>query len=834
MKLQFNHPKAIALILILIITVSTLSVLLYARGTTYLTSGFETGDFTDFDYSTGATVQSSVKNSGTYAALFDSSGDVCTFDTAITTSYTRAYFYITALPDDGSFIRLLSLADTSDRFAWLDFIRSGSTYSIEMYSALPTDDWDSYAFTLETNTWYSIELKYVQHASTGEYRFYLDGVERGSRTSVDTSGGSLATIQFGRVYDEQTTATNLYMDDVVVADSYIGPINADPTPTPSPTPTATPTPTPTPTPAPHSDYFNTLWIEHIDTDYLNYDAATRQAIVNNMVAGNIQRVFVQAGNYYTSDGTSVSIQAWHSASQYTDLINSIHTYSGGTISVDAWCLFIPGYTSINLGSSTARTNTVNAALNFVNTYGFDGWNDDLIEQYAWDSTYFTNYITYANQLGTAFQSAGKGISVDLFCNYVNDIPSLYGGITNVDYVCPMLYAGADGPYWDETDVTTQLTAILADTSCPVLAGLLQYGPYTLSQQLGWIGNPADADFTGVSLFSLAEVTSSDWTALATWSESTAPTPTPTPTPVYYYLTVAAGANGDVIANGISGNNTIPYVYTEPFGASISVLAIPDSGYSFSYWSLDGTSNETRNPWTQYLNANLTLTAYFTAYVAPTATPTPTPAPYPTPVGTNNLTLATTTGGTTNPPPGAYTYTYGDWYPFYAVPNSGYVFSYWSIYWETTTENVTYTSTETMNPYYKSLLYIGNLTVTAYFIEESAAPTPTSNPSSTPPTGERAETLSVSAFWQYLYAGNALGFFQAIFLWQFLILDILAGAILSLFLIPIYLRTKSLLLNCVIWILIGGSMITVMPSLGLLAILFLVLGIGGVLWRLVHP
>jgi hypothetical protein len=96
-----------------------------------------------------------------------------------------------------------------------------------------------------------------------------------------------------------------------------------------------------------------------------------------------------------------------------------------------------------------------------------------------------------------------------------------------------------------------------------------------------------------------------------------------------------------------------------------------------------------------------------------------------------------------------------------------------------------------------------------------------------------EVLNVKPFWMYLMSGNFLGFLGAIFLWSFILQDILVGAICMLFLIPIYIRTKSLLLLCILWILLGGFFIAAMPSVSGLAIIFLILGIAGVFWRLVR-
>ena len=78
-----------------------------------------------------------------------------------------------------------------------------------------------------------------------------------------------------------------------------------------------------------------------------------------------------------------------------------------------------------------------------------------------------------------------------------------------------------------------------------------------------------------------------------------------------------------------------------------------------------------------------------------------------------------------------------------------------------------------------------------------------------------------------------GFFQAYFINAFFLLDIVAGVITMLFLVPLYIRTKSLLLICIIWVLIGGFFVVAMPMLSGIAILFLALGLAGMFYRLFH-
>lgn len=82
-----------------------------------------------------------------------------------------------------------------------------------------------------------------------------------------------------------------------------------------------------------------------------------------------------------------------------------------------------------------------------------------------------------------------------------------------------------------------------------------------------------------------------------------------PAPVTMYsLTVATTPGGRT--------DPAPGTYTFAEGTSVTVKAIPDAGYAFSHWILDG-GTRTENPITVLMNMNRTLTAYFT--VAPKGT-----------------------------------------------------------------------------------------------------------------------------------------------------------------------------------------------------------------------
>jgi len=84
--------------------------------------------------------------------------------------------------------------------------------------------------------------------------------------------------------------------------------------------------------------------------------------------------------------------------------------------------------------------------------------------------------------------------------------------------------------------------------------------------------------------------------------------------------------------------------------------------------------------------------------------------------------------------------------------------------------------------------------------------------------------------QYFFSGDFLGAFQALYVNVFHSIDLFYAMLLLLFTMPIYIRTKSLTFISILWILIGSIVITVVPSVAGMAVLFLGLGIGGLLFK----
>lgn len=93
-------------------------------------------------------------------------------------------------------------------------------------------------------------------------------------------------------------------------------------------------------------------------------------------------------------------------------------------------------------------------------------------------------------------------------------------------------------------------------------------------------------------------------------------------------------------------------------------------------------------------------------------------------------------------------------------------------------------------------------------------------------------VTIEVLMQYLYEGDILGLLQAIYVSAFQSADLFYGFLTLLLTSPIYLRTKSLLLLCIIWVLLGGFIITTIPLLADLAVFLMVFGLGTMLFKIV--
>lgn len=104
-------------------------------------------------------------------------------------------------------------------------------------------------------------------------------------------------------------------------------------------------------------------------------------------------------------------------------------------------------------------------------------------------------------------------------------------------------------------------------------------------------------------------------------------------------------------------NPPPGTYENAYGQNVTVTAIPDTHYVLDYWLLDGDYYGTSSSIVVLMTENHTLHPVF--------------------VRTNfTLTISNTAGGTTDPPPGTYTFPAGEVVQVFATADAPYRFDHW--------------------------------------------------------------------------------------------------------------------------------------------------------------
>jgi len=145
---------------------------------------------------------------------------------------------------------------------------------------------------------------------------------------------------------------------------------------------------------------------------------------------------------------------------------------------------------------------------------------------------------------------------------------------------------------------------------------------------------------------------------------------------------------DLLIITTTGGTTdpVPGTYAYVDGTVVSVTAVPDVNYNFGYWILDGANAGSANPIEVFMNRNHALEAVFSQI-------------------TCHLTISTTSGGTTDPSPGIYTYVNGTLVSATAIPNTGFSFNYWLLDGNVRTENPI------------TLVMVENHTLEAHFVDD---------------------------------------------------------------------------------------------------------------------
>jgi hypothetical protein len=128
------------------------------------------------------------------------------------------------------------------------------------------------------------------------------------------------------------------------------------------------------------------------------------------------------------------------------------------------------------------------------------------------------------------------------------------------------------------------------------------------------------------------------------------------------LKYASGIPGcDLAITASTGGTTDPNVGTHNYlcGSSVEVTAVPEICYAFDHWELDEVNVGSANPYSVFMDDDLALHAVFVQI-------------------TYDLTITTTSGGTTDPNVGTQNYLCGSSVEVTAIPDVCYEFDHWEL------------------------------------------------------------------------------------------------------------------------------------------------------------
>jgi len=210
---------------------------LFQYFTELFSDGFESGDFSAWDgtsVDTGCSISvvDTQQHCGTYGAEAYLGG-LNEFDyaycykniSATNPLYLRVYFRLNELPPSGKGANIIKIANqTNGDLAILEVHEDGAGgQNLRMRFYRGWTDSRSASISVSAGTWYYMELMaYIN--SSGEYKGYFEGEEKCSWSGNNTGRGTPDQIQVGLVRDNQADYEHtVWVDCVVVADTYIGP-----------------------------------------------------------------------------------------------------------------------------------------------------------------------------------------------------------------------------------------------------------------------------------------------------------------------------------------------------------------------------------------------------------------------------------------------------------------------------------------------------------------------------------------------------------------------------------------------------------------------------------
>jgi len=328
---------------------------------------------------------------------------------------------------------------------------------------------------------------------------------------------------------------------------------------------------------------------------------------------------------------------------YLALVNSFN------VTVEGLELNNNGQGILFINTTNSRITNNNIAVNNLGVYLLDSYNNNILENNITENNGFGVHLEYSDNnnisLNNITNNTWGGVylfysSDNRFChnNFINNtdqVDSSYGSVNTWDDGYP-----SGGNYWSDYTGVDNYT-----------------GPYQ---------DETGSDGIGDTPYVIDENNVDHYPLMYPYGAQT------------YKLTITTTFGGTTTPS--------PGTHIYANGTIVEVTAIPNINCSFAYWLLDGANIGSTNPIDVLMTANHTLQAVFTQT-------------------TFQLTILTTTDGTTNPLPDTYTYVNGTKVSVTAIPNTGFSFACWLLDGENRTENPI------------TVVMDANHTLEAYFVDD---------------------------------------------------------------------------------------------------------------------
>jgi hypothetical protein len=198
--------------------------------TELFSDGFESGNFDAWDGTIGSpSVQDTTKYSGTYALSATSAGAWAKYiaykDIASqATFHARAYINVSDMPDGYCMLFLGTWTGYGDPEIWVGIKKSGSNYYWTINHINGAGEFNSASDIGDVSgTWICLEFAAVMSDTVGELQVWVNGVNVINQTGLNTGTDGIIRLDAGVCTWDSDQVATVYIDDVVVADAYIGP-----------------------------------------------------------------------------------------------------------------------------------------------------------------------------------------------------------------------------------------------------------------------------------------------------------------------------------------------------------------------------------------------------------------------------------------------------------------------------------------------------------------------------------------------------------------------------------------------------------------------------------